>query len=199
MKRDRVTKNCTICDRTFETVRSAANRRLTCGDSACSLENRRRKMLGNQLRLGRRPSNSFEPGHQTWNKGLSGLRLSPATEFKKGVRGIRWVPLGTVSIRIHRGVRRAWVKIGEPNIWRERAKIVWESKHGPIPLGMVVHHDDRDTLNDDHINLILVTRADHLREHRAEIEQARRAGLASAAAERHRPAGDGDRSLRKPR
>jgi hypothetical protein len=55
--------------------------------------------------------------------------------------------------------------------------VVWESVHGAIPKGMIVHHADRNTLNDDSGNLELLSRAAHLLEHRSEFEKKRLTGL----------------------
>jgi hypothetical protein len=102
--------------------------------------------------------------------------------FQPGQIPVGWLPVGSVTIRTRHkrgGDRRAWVKIDEPNVWKPRAVVVWEQANGPIPRGMIVHHDDRDTLNDDIANLSLESRADHLREHRPEFEEKRRHALAS--------------------
>lgn len=92
-------------------------------------------------------------------------------------------PVGTVRIRQRPGRNdgpRAWIKVAEPNVWRPRAVVVWEAAHGPVDPGFVVHHEDRDTLNDDPANLTLESRAAHLLEHRPEFE-AKRAAAAAAA------------------
>lgn len=119
-------------------------------------------------------SGQFKSGQTPWNKGIKGLRLSPETEFKKGQKSLKKLPVGSVTIR-HRARDkgpRAWVKVGEPDIWRERAKIVWEEQNGPIPDRMVIHHKDRDSLNDEPSNLEALTRAEHIREHRHELKNA---------------------------
>lgn len=115
--------------------------------------------------------NSFEKGHKAWNKNLKGIHLSPSSEWKPGHKSAREMPVGAVSKRKDKNSEnvRAYVKVGKPNIWRPRAVLVWELYHGPIPRGMVVHHKDRDTLNDATENLELVTRADHINEHREEL------------------------------
>jgi hypothetical protein len=98
-----------------------------------------------------------------------GERRGVATEFTPGQRPSNWCPVGTVRERAHRGVVRAWVKVAEPNVWRLRAVVSWESLNGPLPAGHVVHHRNRDPLDDQPGNLEALTRAAHLAEHRAEI------------------------------
>lgn len=121
----------------------------------------------------------FEPGFTPWNKGKKGIRLSPASEFKPGQSPKSRLPAGSITVRTRKreGYPRAFIKIAEPNKWRERYLVVWESHHGRIPKGYVVHHKDRDTLNDDIDNLALLTRAQHILEHRSEFENKRLAGL----------------------
>ena len=82
------------------------------------------------------------------------------------------VPVGTVRHRTYRGVVRAWVKVAEPKKWRQRALVNWEAANGPLPKGKLVHHKDRNPLNDDPSNLQALTRAEHLAEHRDEHRRA---------------------------
>lgn len=92
-------------------------------------------------------------------------------------------PIGHIVIRIRRkrdGVKRAWVKVGEPSAWRLRSHVVWEKNHGSIPRCMIVHHKDGNKLNDDLSNLELVTRSQHLAIHRAEFQHKCVAALARA-------------------
>lgn len=108
-------------------------------------------------------------------------RAPNRTTFALGQRAPNRKPLGAESIRTHKGdTPRVWVKVAEPNVWRPRAVVAWEQNHGPVPVGRIVHHKDRDTTNDHPTNLELVSRAEHLMEHRQEFEQ-RRALAATAA------------------
>ncbi len=83
--------------------------------------------------------------------------------------------VGSVTIRTSRktGKQRAWVKVAEPNAWKLRAVLVWEAVHGPLPRGMLVHHRDRNTLNDAPRNLQALTRSKHINEHRMELMSCR--------------------------
>jgi hypothetical protein len=98
----------------------------------------------------------------------TGRRNSPGTEFKSGTAPGNKLAVGAERIRSRKGrgdVRR-WVKVAEPNVWQPKAVVLWETEHGPIPAGMVVHHENHDMLDDRIENLRLLTRAEHAREHR---------------------------------
>jgi len=141
------------------------------------------------------PSTQFRPGQQASpeTQVQPGQRLSPRTEFKPGRPAHNKLPVGSVTIRNRSGVRRAFVKVGEPNKWRERAKVVWEGHHGRrLPRGLVIHHIDRDPLNDDPSNLVALTRRQHALEHLDEVQAAgfgSEEALAAARAARTRRAG----------
>ncbi len=113
-------------------------------------------------------SGTFSKGSAPWNKGKRGIHISPRTEFKRGQTPVNRCSVGTVRIRQRRHRAegpRAWVKVAEPNVWKLRARIVWEDAHGPISRGLIVHHVDEDTLNDSLSNLSVVDRAGHAAEH----------------------------------
>ena len=101
-------------------------------------------------------------------------RISIATEFKKGQEPKNKLPIGSVTIRQHKGdSKRAWVKVREPNEWMARAQFVWLEHGGNIPNGFVIHHIDEDTLNDDIKNLSLVSRGWHINHHRENLQSAK--------------------------
>ncbi len=148
---------CETCDRKVERSPSHAVGRVFCSRE-CAAEH-----------------SQFQPGFTPWNKGVSGLRLSPKSEFKPGPRPDKRHPIGAISIRTRKrvGKQRAWVKVADPNKWKLRSQLVWIANNGPIPKGSIVHHKNRDTLNDAIGNLELLTRAQHLREHRSEFRKRR--------------------------
>lgn len=126
-------------------------------------------------RRGRRPG-QFRRGAKPWNDGTKGVMKRNKGSFVKGQESARTLPVGSVRIRTRRrdGRQRAWIKIaenGQPQDWRLRAAVVWEAANGRIAEGWVVHHRDGDALNDALENLEAVSRADHLRRHRADIER----------------------------
>lgn len=152
----------------FKVVPARADSAKYCSRKCLGKANSKR-LIGNRHAVGSGGSStSFKIGNEPWNKGLKGLHLSPDTEYKPGHENISLMPLSTVTIRIDKQKkRRRWIKM--PDGWIEFAKIVWRIAHGPIPDGMLIHHKDRDTLNDDLDNLQLMNRAGHINEHRAEI------------------------------
>ena len=101
-----------------------------------------------------------------------GEHRSSITEFKPGQQPHNKLPVGTLRIRreTNTGSLRAWVKISEPNTWLKRSILVWESLNGPLPKGYVVHHKDRNSLNDASTNLQELSRRDHAEEHREELQ-----------------------------
>jgi len=115
---------------------------------------------------------TFPKGGKPWNRGVKGIHLSPATEFRKGQESNRKMPVGAVVVRQRKnrneGARR-FIKLAEPNKWGLYAVYLWESAHGPVPKGCVVHHRDHDSLNDTLDNLAVLTRAAHMQEHRDEL------------------------------
>lgn len=118
----------------------------------------------------------FPKGNTPWNKGIKGIRLNPATEFKPGPRPEKQCAIGEIRFRKRRrdGKLRAFVKVAQPNVWRLRAHIVWEEYYGKIPTGCIIHHKDRDTTNDAPNNLVAKLRSSHINEHRKELEAGRK-------------------------
>ena len=62
-------------------------------------------------------------------------------------------------------------------MWKLRALVVWEEKYGPVAKGLLIHHKNRDTLDDSLTNLVAMNRAQHLLEHKHEFEERRLAAL----------------------
>lgn len=126
--------------------------------------------------------NHFKSGMRAWNHGKKGIHLSPGSEFKPGLEPVNKLPIGSATVRRDKnGKDRAWIKVGEPNIWKLRDVVEWEKAYGTLPEGLLVHHADRDTLNDSTTNLCAMSRAAHMKTHRNEIEPNRLDGLRRAA------------------
>lgn len=113
----------------------------------------------------------FRKGIEPWNKNLKGIHLSPKSEFKKGRKSTSKAEIEDIKIRIKTRDKkpRAFVKIEEPNKWIMRAQFVWINENGEIPKGYVIHHKDKDTLNDTIENLQCLSRKDHINIHRKDL------------------------------
>ena len=136
-------------------------------------------LIGNQFAKGQPPNSmAFKKGRIPWNKGIRGTHFSPATEFKRGQKGINWLPVGSIKTRTewHNSLpsERRWIKIAEPNKWSLLAIHIWTKRKGSIPKGMLIHHKDFDYLNDDFKNLQMLTRSEHINIHRAMLEAFRK-------------------------
>lgn len=107
----------------------------------------------------------FQPGNVPWTKGVKGLRLSPATEFKKGDRPINYMQVGSEKMHMD----YVWIKIQEggwPDAWRPKHHVIYEQHNGiKPPPGFLVSFKDRDRANFAPDNLELISRADWMKRH----------------------------------
>ena len=107
----------------------------------------------------------FKPGHIPANKGTHPQTRGrmAETQFKKGGTPLNHLPVGSVRVRnSYKGKKPyVWEKVAEPNVWRMKHVIEWESHNGPIPRDKIVIFADGDTLNTDISNLVLVSRSQH--------------------------------------
>ena len=104
----------------------------------------------------------FQKGYIPWNKGLhyqAGGRCAE-TQFKKGN-----VPHNHKSVGTERVTKEGYVevKVAEPNKWRGKHVVVWESLHGPRPRGYKIIFADGNRRNFDPENLLLVSSAELVR------------------------------------
>lgn len=100
----------------------------------------------------------FQKGHVPANKGKKGISYPgmAATQFKKGNIPQTWKPVGTETVRSNGYI---WVKVAEPNKWREKHRLIWEKANGPVPAGHAIVFADGNKQNVTLENLILITRA----------------------------------------
>ena len=127
-------------------------------------------LIGNNFRKGKLPINKFEKGHIPWNKDKKGIHLSPKTEFKKGSVSLRKAKVGSIKTRKYRDKFRNWIKVEEPNLWKLNAVYVWEENFGEVPSGFVVHHINKNSLDDRIENLTILSRKDHINVHREDLK-----------------------------
>lgn len=103
----------------------------------------------------------FKKGHKPWNKGIEGLHLHPATEFKEGVlvgeahpswKGGVQVPVNDCAY-LHAGANKRV----------RRPRKIYEDHYGKIPDGYVIIHKDGNRYNDHYTNLEAISRAENLK------------------------------------
>ena len=155
---------CEECGVKFARVKEGDRVFRLCTQKCFHAWNRRQPTAGGRIK----------PGTAPWNKGVKGLQHSPATQWKKGCASNRKLPVGSITVRTRKrdGTPRAFIKVAEPNSWRPNAVVVWEAANGPVPRGMIIHHRDHNSLNDDLKNLQAMTRAEHRQEHAEELYNA---------------------------
>lgn len=112
----------------------------------------------------------FKKGQVSWNKGTKGVCKANKTSFKKGNIPSSHLPVNSVLIKKHKREKqsRRFIKVAEPNKWKSYSHYIWEKHFGKIPKNYLIHHKDRNALNDNIDNLELMSRAEHLNEHRKE-------------------------------
>lgn len=106
----------------------------------------------------------FKKGHVPDNKGKKMppevYKKCARTMFKKGNVPYCKMPVGTEIVKSDGYL---WVKIAEPNKWKQKHRLLWEAEHGPVPKGHKLIFADRNRMNISLDNLVLVTDADLLR------------------------------------
>ncbi len=96
----------------------------------------------------------FPKGNKPVTAIKKGQRLSPDTEFFKGQIPHNYKSIGTEILRADGYV---WVKIADPNKWRQKHVLIWEAANGPKPDKHVVLFGDGNRQNFELDNLILVS------------------------------------------
>lgn len=114
------------------------------------------------VKMGYRNGNDskFKKGQESRNKG----RRMPDhvrdvvqnTMFKKGNRPRNWRPVGSERVNVEGYVE---IKIAEPNKWNLKHRVVWEQAYGPIPKDSCVTFKDRNPLNLELDNLMVIKRS----------------------------------------
>lgn len=95
----------------------------------------------------------FKKGNVPYNAGTKGISKANSGSFKKGNKPSNSKPIGYESYS-----RGYWeVKVGEPNIWELKHRIIWEQHNGKIPEGYLVTFLDGNTSNFELSNLALIS------------------------------------------
>ena len=104
----------------------------------------------------------FKKGHTTFNKGLKqtdfmsdeAIERTKKTRFKKGLKSHNKKPLGSERICTKDGY--IIVKVGEPDVWKHKHRVVWEKVNGPIPKGhkIVFLDGDKNNISIDNLKIV---------------------------------------------
>ena len=119
------------------------------------------KAIRGRLHLDSGVSGRFKKGHIPPNKGKKGY-CSPGSEkgwFKKGQSCFNKMKVGEETFTTDGYIK---VKVGEPNKWRFKHRLVWEVHNGRIPKGMIVTFKDGNKLNCSIDNLVLITCSENM-------------------------------------
>ena len=103
----------------------------------------------------------IEKGSVGLNKGkkLSPLQYEKRTStmFKKGQQANVKLSVGDERMR---GDGYLWIKVEEPNKWKQKHIALWEQEYGSVPKGMCVSFLDGDRTNCTIENLVLMSRGE---------------------------------------
>lgn len=119
---------------------------------------RSRYMLDSGL-TGYFPKGNIPPNKDKKMSAEAYAKAAP-TMFKKGHRPHNAHPVGTERVDSKDGY--IYVKIAEPNVWKQKHHILWEEYHGPIPKGHVITFLDGNKNNVVIENLAMITNAENL-------------------------------------
>lgn len=95
-----------------------------------------------------------------------GIKTGNTGRFEKGNSPANTMPVGTEIVRDDGYL---YVKIKEPNVWKQKHRIIWEEHNGPVPENHVVLFGDGNKMNFDINNLILISQAQLLELNRHDL------------------------------
>ena len=101
----------------------------------------------------------FEKGITPHNKGKKFPGTGNKTTFRKGATPHNKMKVGEDAITTDGYVK---TKIAEPDVWEYKHKLIWIKAHGPIPEKHSIIFADRNRMNLDIDNLLLVSKAELL-------------------------------------
>lgn len=98
----------------------------------------------------------YKKGHEPWSKGTKGLIKPNKTSFQKGCKPWNEKEVGSETVDIYGYTK---VKVGEPNVWELKQRIMYEKYHNiKLTQDDVVIFADQNKLNFEKDNLILVSK-----------------------------------------
>ena len=86
------------------------------------------------------------------------LRSGYDAKFKKAQTPHNQMPIGSETIYYDKGIKKTYIKIGEPNIWERKQVYLYKKYKGDVPDDGIVIFLDGNKDNFDIDNLELITR-----------------------------------------
>lgn len=124
----------------------------------CNFKSNYKRRFGVDLRTGINRG-CYKKGSIPFNKGTKGLCKPNKTSFKKGNIPQNHRPVGSERINVDGYVE---IKVAEPNKWKNKGRVIYESVYGEIPKGHALIYLDGNKQNLDISNLKLIDRAEEL-------------------------------------
>lgn len=88
------------------------------------------------------------------------IERTRATQFQKGQLGWNHKEVGYERINVEGYIE---IKVAEPNVFKQKQRVVWESNFGPIPHRHNIQFKDKNRLNCEPDNLYCISRANQLK------------------------------------
>lgn len=109
-------------------------------------------------------AHQFQKGHVPQNKGK---KLSPEfyekakpTMFKQGHTPFNHREVGSERVNVDGYIE---IKVAEPNKWKLKHRVIWESHNGKIPTGHNIQFKNHNTQDCRIENLYLISKAEQMR------------------------------------
>lgn len=115
--------------------------------------------IGNH-HLNTRRTGRFQKGQEPFNKGKKGVCAAGCekTWFRKGAIPKNYRPVGSERVNVGGYIE---VKVADPNKWKLKHRVIWESANGKIPKDCIIIFKDNDKTNMVIDNLLLIKRSIH--------------------------------------
>lgn len=109
-------------------------------------------------------ASQFKKGHISFNKGKKMppeiYEKAKATMFKKGNIPHNYKPVGSERVNVDGYVE---IKVGDPNRWRLKHRVIWEEANGEIPEGYNVQFKNGNSTDVRLDNLYLISKAEQMK------------------------------------
>ena len=116
------------------------------------------------LKTGR--SGCFQKGMAPNSGSFKKGKTPNATSFQKGRRPHNYIEIGK---EIQRGDGYIWVKIADPNVWKQKHIMNWEAQNGELKKGQILWFIDEDRTNCEVDNLELGTLSENVRRNKLRL------------------------------